>query len=324
MKKSLLALAALGAFAGAASAQTNVTIYGLADIGVQRTDTSQPGVDPTWALDSGLQSGSRLGFRGSEDLGGGLSAIFNLESGFNLDTGGLANNNVLFSRQAWVGLNGGFGAVKLGRQNTPIYNVLSSIDPFAVGLAGDIGNVFKKYGSRMSNTVNYSTPELGGFSGALAYGFGEAAGNTSASRQIGASAAYVNGPINAQVAYHRTNDPIGSGSGKTALVGGVYNFGVAAAHAAFADNKADGASTEKSRDWMLGVSAPVGAGSVLASFIRHDDRLAANVDADQWALGYVHSLSKRTNLYTSYGKYNRKLAGSFDDNKFNVGMRHKF
>ena len=117
MKKSLLALAVLGAFAGAASAQTNVTVYGLVDAGIQRTDTDNSGA--RWGLDSGLQSGNRLGFKGSEDLGGGLSAIFTLESGFNLDDGTQAQGGRLFGRQAWVGLNGGFGTVKFGRQYTP-------------------------------------------------------------------------------------------------------------------------------------------------------------------------------------------------------------
>src|SRR5688500_13267011 len=98
MKKSLLALAVLGAFAGAASAQTNVTIYGVADVGIARTDSDAPGSNATWGLNSGIQSGSRLGFRGTEDLGGGLSAIFQLENGFNIDTGGLATANTLFNR----------------------------------------------------------------------------------------------------------------------------------------------------------------------------------------------------------------------------------
>jgi len=92
MKKSLLALAVLGAFAGAASAQTNVTIYGLVDAAITRHDTNAAGVKPTWTLDSSTlnnKNGSRLGFKGTEDLGGGLSAIFTLENGFGVDNGAL-------------------------------------------------------------------------------------------------------------------------------------------------------------------------------------------------------------------------------------------
>ncbi|RZI41890.1 porin [Herbaspirillum sp. HC18] len=114
MKKSLLALAVLGAFAGVASAQTNVSIYGVADVGIERTKLS-PGQSTT-RLSSGIQSGSRLGFKGSEDLGGGMSAIFALENGYDISNGALGQGGLLFGRQAWVGLNGGFGAVKFGRQ----------------------------------------------------------------------------------------------------------------------------------------------------------------------------------------------------------------
>src|SRR5688572_1099677 len=102
MKKSLLACAILGAFTGAAFAQTSVTIYGVVDAGVERYDNDATDVI---RLSSGIQSGSRLGFRGSEDLGGGLSAIFTLESGFNIDDGTMGQGGRLFGRQAFVGVN---------------------------------------------------------------------------------------------------------------------------------------------------------------------------------------------------------------------------
>lgn len=325
MKKSLLALAVLGAFAGAASAQTNVTIYGVADVGIQRTDTNVSSA--TWSLDSGIQSGSRLGFKGTEDLGGGLSAIFTLENGYNIDTGTLGQGNRLFGRQAFVGLQGGFGAVKFGRQYTPMFLALDSIDPFGTGLAGDTasGRTFQSNGVRMDNTINYSL-SAAGISGQLAYGLGEVAGDNSANRQIGLGLGYTNGPINVQFAHHDANNATNTGDLKDTLLGGTFNFGVATAHAAIQNEKATlgAATTTKTRHWMVGVSAPVGAGTVMASFIRNDDRLATNVDADQIALGYSHALSKRTNLYTSYGRFNVKPAGSVDTTLFNVGIRHKF
>jgi predicted porin len=345
MKKSLLALAVLGAFAGAASAQINVTIYGIADVGIQRTDTNAAGVDPTWTLEPGIRNGNRLGFKGSEDLGGGLSAIFTLENGFNIDNGALGQGGAtfttpaatrIFGRQAWVGLSSSsIGAIKLGRQYTPMHIALDSVDPFGTGLAGNIENVFNAYGIRMDNTINYSTPNFGGFSGQVAYGLGEQTGGFSANRQVGASVGYANGPVNAVLAYHQAKPVAGATAAgsladdsRTYMLGATYDFRVAKAHAAFASNKSDnavGAEDGKSRDWMLGVSAPVGAGSVLASFIRHDDRFgAAPADADQYALGYVHNLSKRTNLYTSLAKLNRKPAGSVDANVFNVGVQHRF
>lgn len=342
MKKSLLALAVLGAFAGAASAQTNVTVYGLVDVGVQYTKTKVDGVGSTSLTEmaSGMQSGSRLGFKGSEDLGGGLSAIFTLENGFNADTGALAEGTALFNRQAWVGLKGNFGTVKFGRQYTPIHLAVDSVDPFSTGLAGDMSsNAFDTYGVRMSNTINYSLPNMGGFYGEVAYGLGEVADSTSTGRQIGLSAGYANGPLNAVFAYHNQNLTTGvapavvdDGEDKAYFFGATYDFKVVKAHAAYSQNKgeaADGTTDYKSRSYMVGVSAPVGAaGTVLASFQRADDRLSDD-KFDVFALGYTHNLSKRTNLYTSYS--HSKLV-SFDTlglpdvkaNKFNVGVRHQF
>ncbi len=336
MKKTIFALAALGAFAGAASAQTNVTIYGIADVGIQRVDTST--TEARWGLDSGIQSGSRLGFKGSESLGGGLAAIFTLENGFNIDSGALGQGGLLFGRQAWVGLSGGFGAVKFGRQLTPIFTALDSIDPFGTGLTGDASGIaiggttaaapgFRPYGVRMNNTINYSAPAIGGFNAQIAYGLGEVAGSTSAASQLGASIGYANGPINAVFAYHDANNAAGTGDSRTAMLGATYDFRVVKAHAAFAVNRDElGATrTGNSRNAMLGVSAPIGAGTVLASYTRHDDRLGAGTaDADYWGVGYTHNLSKRTNLYTSYSRLKNDAPAVPDVNWFNVGVRHKF
>ncbi|HJV72793.1 MAG TPA: porin [Noviherbaspirillum sp.] len=354
MKKSLLALAVLGAFAGAASAQTNVTIYGVVDAGVYRTDN---GVDSVTGLGSGLQSGSRIGFKGTEDLGGGLSAIFTLENGFNADTGTLAQsdaaNTRLFGRQAWVGLQGGFGAVKLGRQYAPIRVAVESIDPFGLGLAGNAANMFNVYGERTDNTINYTTNNFGGFVGQAAYSFGEVAGDTKTGRQIGLSGAYNNGPIRAVLAYHRQELATGAvqtGNADTIMVGGAYDFGVAKLHAAYARNDGEtaaGVTSVDSDDMMIGVSAPIGAGTVLASYTRRSNDIGTNTDSDMWAIGYTYALSKRTNFYTSYARIKNDagarqafgtsgfgsttttagaggvVAGE-DPSTFNVGIRHTF
>jgi predicted porin len=332
MKKSLLALAVLGAFTGAASAQSSVTIYGIADVGISRSDTSI--TDPVWGVSSGQQSGSRLGFRGTEDLGGGMSAIFTLENGYNIDAGTLAQSTTttqrLFGRQAWVGLKSGIGTIKLGRQYTPMHNAHVIVDPFGTNLAGNIQGgagapLFNAGGIRMDNTINYSH-SAAGLSGEIAYAFGETT-SFSAGSQVGLNLSYANGPVNAVVAFDRTKPA--AGPLETVLVGGTFDLRVAKAHLAVANNKSEsptGADTGKSRDYMLGVSAPVTtAGTVLASYIRHDDRFgAAPVDMDQYAIGYSHALSKRTNLYTSFGKLNRKPAGATDSTLFNAGVRHVF
>src|SRR4051812_24354305 len=112
MKKTLLAFALLGAFAGTASAQSNVTVYGVVEIAVNYADNGAATNARTFSLDNGTSLPSRIGFKGTEDLGGGLKALFQLENGFNLDTGAITQTGRIFGRQAWVGLNGGFGTVK--------------------------------------------------------------------------------------------------------------------------------------------------------------------------------------------------------------------
>lgn len=327
MKKTVLALAALAAFAGSVSAQTNVTIYGTVDTAVERADTNA--TRPVWSLtdvnQNSYSNGSRLGFKGKEDLGGGLSAIFTLENGFALDDGRMSPNNRLFGRQAFVGLQGGFGAVKLGLQYTPMFIALDTIDPFNQSYAGAIGRLFNNAGIRTDNTINYSL-SAAGFSGQLAYTLGEQATGTSDARQLGLGLGYANGPINVQFAYHDANgNPASTADAKTALVGGSYDLGVAKVHAAFQTDKVEtgAATTTKDRNWMLGVSAPVGVGRVMASFVRNDDRLI-DANTDQYALGYVHNLSKRTNVYTSYARQNDKSALNADNDRFNVGVQHRF
>ena len=318
MKKSLLALAVLGAFAGAVSAQTSVTVYGIVDAGLNRVDT---GVTTTNKLDSGLQSGSRLGFKGAEDLGGGTSAIFALENGFSVDTGTAGQGGRLFGRQAWVGLNGGFGAVKFGRQNTPLRGAVEAIDPFRIGLAGDAlrvlasGLITTPTGSlvnadRTDNTINYSISGLGGFSGQAAYSFGEVAGSNKANRALGLGLGYANGPLNVQFAYHDYNVTTAAGvdtlDARTAFLGGTYNFGVLTAHLAYADNKIDTntapTTSAKNTNWLAGVTVPFGASTVMASYIRNNLKDVSNANSNQIAVGYTYAMSKRTNLYTSYSR----------------------
>ncbi|WP_151632273.1 porin [Noviherbaspirillum aerium] len=340
MKTSLIALAVLGTVAGSSFAQTNVTIYGVADAGLSRIDNGR--VNNT-ALQSGQQSGSRIGFRGTEDLGGGLSAIFTLENGFSIDDGTLGQGGRLFGRQAFVGLQGGFGAVKLGRQYNPIRTAVENIDPFGLGLAGNAANVFSVYGERADNTLNYSSPNFGGFSGQAQYSFGEVAGSTSTGRQVGLSASYSAGPLNIILAHHDQNATavvagatVDAGDAKTTFLGGTFDFGVAKLHAAYARSKGEtavGVTNLDRDDAMVGVSAPIGAGTILASYIRRNDDIGGGTrDADQWAIGYTHALSKRTNLYTSYARIKNDAAATvgspaaagLDPSVFNVGVRHRF
>jgi predicted porin len=324
MKKSLLALAVFGAFASAASAQTNTTIYGIVDIGLTYSKSDVAGT--RWGIDSGNWYGSRLGFKGSEDLGNGLSAIFQLENGFSADTGALGQSGRLFGRHAWVGLKGNFGTVRLGRSWMPTYSLLTDvIDPFEDGLAGAASgffgrNIFTAIDIRMQNAVFYGNA-FGGLKADLGYSFGEVAGNTSANSQVSTAFTYSAGPAKAVLGYHNAKDVAGTGAAKLVFVGGSYDFGAAKLHLGVDQQKTDaaGVTTVDARDVLVGVTVPVGAGRILASWNRYDDRLQANADMTQTAVGYTYDMSKRTTLYTSYGHVN--LA---DANRFNVGIRHKF
>ena len=135
-----------------------------------------------------------------------------------------------------------------------------------------------------------------------------------------------------KIAHHRVENSIGSDHARSTLVGGKFDFGAAAASLGVGVNQGTGSA--ENRDYMLGVTVPVGAGEILASFIRKDNRTSLNADADQWALGYTHALSKRTNFYTSFAHINNDPGAAFtvgnasepgSGNKaFNIGIRHKF
>lgn len=337
--KTIVAAAVLACASSAALAQSNVTLYGVLDVGIQQTKLS-PGTTTT-GLASGLQSGSRFGLKGSEDLGGGMSASFQLENGFSVANGSLGQGGLIFGRQAWAGLNGDFGSIKLGRQYTPLFIALDTIDPFDFGITGDgagTGAVFRSAGVRMNNTVNYSTKDMAGFSATVAYGFGNVAGNSSTNRQIGLGLNYAAGPLTLAFAYHDANLVTGAnvpaGKSKTTFIGGVYDLKAVKVHGAYAlnkDNNAGGVTTEDSRDTMLGVTVPMGNLDLLASYVRHSDKRIGNADAGYWQLGATYNLSKRTNFYTSYSKVNNDVAGAVasgipgaDISWLNVGIRHRF
>ncbi|MFZ6733921.1 porin [Undibacterium sp. Ji42W] len=362
MKKTSLALALLsaigatGIFASAASAQSSVTIYGIVDMGIALERGSSAG--SVSKLTSGIGSGSRLGFKGTEDLGGGLSAFFLLESGINVDTGSSGQGGLMFGRQAYVGVKGDFGTLTAGRQYTPEYLTLAFADPFGTGFAGDAANIMPNSGtgsSRMDNTLKYVTPSFDGLTGELAYGFGETAGDNSASRQLGAAIAYTSGPFAVRLGYHNRNNDTAilknTDDGKTTLLAATYDFGMAKAHLAYGVNKglnssplrntanpfgsliAPTASTD-STDFLLGVTVPFGNNKILASYIRKDDKTVKNQDASQLAVAYIYSLSKRTDLYGAYAKIDNKNGAGYTvgsaieagsgDSALHVGIRHSF
>ncbi len=330
MKKTLIVLATLSAIAGAAQAQSNVTLYGVADIGF----VSKNNGDITKnSIDSGKLNGSRFGFKGTEDLGGGMAAIFTLESGFNADTGAQSDAASFFNRQSFVGLTGGFGTVKLGRQMNPVYANSSTFDPFANALSGDSARLFNYQGSRTNNMVTYAY-ETSGFRGEVQYGMGES-GTTykSAGRTVAGLVGYKQGPVDVVLTHQNVNDATEKSS-KVTLLGGNYDFGMVKAFAAVSWEK--GYFTPNvdrdQRDVLIGLKAPVGAaGAVIVSYVNKTNSSVDNADADQWAIGYTHNLSKRTALYTSYGQLSNDGNASYQvttagnsDKLFMAGVRHSF
>jgi predicted porin len=349
MMKKILGVLGLAAVATTAAAQSNVTIYGIIDAGLVRESGGAAG--SVTKLGSGVQNGSRLGFRGVEDLGGALSAIYVLESGFNIDTGVSGQGGLLFGRQAFVGLKSkDLGTITAGRQYTPLYMGLSAVDPFlGAATAASGANMLAEGGLRMNNTVKYALPVVNGFSGEVAYGFGETATDSSAGRNLGALLTYATGPLALQLAHHQANTiPTGTvpqANGKTTFVGGSYKVGTATASLGYAINKgmvvinSSARPNTDSRDVLLGLTLPFGSASTfLASVILKDDRSALNADARQMGIAYYYALSKRTNLYAAYARINNDGAlGTKDfftvgngsdtgtgNRGLNLGVRHVF
>lgn len=342
MKKSLIALAVLAA-SGAAMAQSSVTLYGVADAAV----TYVNGLDNWTGLNSGANKASRLGFRGVEDLGGGLKANFVLEGGFNLDagdgkSGGATDSGFQFKRQSTVGLAGNFGEVRLGRELTAAYNATARYDVFgSVGIARsqlwedgknlDTTTFADPYhyttDRRVSNAITYVSPNFSGFKAAVNYGFGERAGKNRDGRYFGGGLTYDNGPLSLGLGAERLNSGAGAAMQAQASnditawsLGGSYDLGVAKLLAAYRQSTAKdvailGAKSDlKNRGYMLAVTAPVGPGLVRAAYNRYEAKFDGKKGVtDQFGLGYVYNLSKRTSVYGTYAYIKNK-----NDNALNL------
>src|SRR6516225_1919915 len=231
MKKSLLALAVLTAISGAASAQSSVTLYGKVDLGLVYDAGGAHG--KSLRVSSGVTGGSRIGFKGVEDLGGGLKAAFQLETGYCADSAAGAPNfctgsNQFMGRQAHGDLTGAFGAISAGRQYSIGFNNLSTIDPFGTGYAGQINNIVDPSGIRLNNSVTYATPNMSGFVGSAEIAFGEQTGNWEANRETGAGLTYASGPAYVGFSFYDVSNSTGNGAAKKNYTfGGTYDFGVA-------------------------------------------------------------------------------------------------
>jgi predicted porin len=357
MKKSLVAVALLGAFAGVAHAQTSVQIYGNIDVGVnKRTDQT---------LNIGKRAANTLGFKGTEDLGNGLKALFQIEMRYEPDTGTTenGNNRPLFQGQSRVGLQGDFGMVRLGRGLTPFQEIVGSFEPWhglpnQAGFYTDIsvagfnsapldGNNGVSTGAntnRISNAIFYNSPVAGGFQvnaswaskeangGAAITGVGVGAASYLANSQasvnpFSVAGTYNNGPAAAMIAYERNGieTKLWSAAASYAITPELKLMGT------YSKQNLDHTNTRFSKvnGWELGATYAVGPGKVLAGYGQKDvDNAVAKTK--QMSLGYEYSLSKRTYLYIDASRKKdivSMITGALSGptiNYYDVGLNHSF
>lgn len=356
MKK--LSGVALLAFAGAAAAQSSVTLFGILDT---RVAVGRGSISDRNQLASGGANTPRLGLRGVEDLGGGLSASFWLEGGLNTDDGTGATTNfnnqttgvsggggLVFNRRSTVSLAGSWGELRTGRDYMPQYWNLYFADPFGnvgVGLpmpavytfgrVGGFGGAPANIGVYASNTVSYFTPpNLGGFFGHVQYFLGENARDGGATEDDGSGngirLGYSKGPIYAAVATGRTNYAAGDIRQSNAVA--TYDFGIAKVGAQISRDKA-GPLTGKG--WLLGGWVPVGPGEIRASYSKYEISAPGNPEGRKLALGYLHNLSKRTAVYGTWARLKNgggaalalngaATAPNTSSTGLDLGVRHSF
>lgn len=317
--------------ASAAMAQSSVTVYGIVDSGLVYTTNVNAAGDSMTKMPSLTSSfPSRLGFRGVEDLGNGLQAVFVLENGFGLDTGSIGQGGRLFGRQANVGLKGSFGTITLGRQNNMTYIAPQKADVlgpnlFAIGsIDGYLPN------SRSDNAIGY----LGVFSGvtvgatystgrdASAAGgpaatncAGEVAGNSKACRQVTGMLAYDSKPFGVSASYDVMYGNTGAAGGLTSssntdkrtTLNGYAMLGATKIGAGVVDRKLRAATGPLDSDlYYLGVSHPLTPAVVLDAQVAHRDTKGSDSDVTLLAARVTYNFSRRTAVYTAIGQMKNK------------------
>jgi predicted porin len=341
MKKTLVALAAF-VTVGAAFAQSSVTLYGRIDASIASQQTKLGSVttaDKGIQVRAGAHTGNRWGLKGSEDLGGGLKANFQLEQGFSVDDGE-ASSTKQFHRVAKVGLSGGFGSLDVGRQYSPIDNLYGQHDAFGYSGYGAMNYAFNAGGyadsGRINNSVFYMTPNMGGFSGGIMWAPGEnkVPGVTSAGRLVGLQAIYGNGPLNIGGAYESAKATGGAPTTTAWDLGASYDIGAAKLFGQLegAKNKsaAVGAAS-KDQGFQIGAVIPLGAPSLMVSYARENTDNSAGVKvstASAFSLMAQYPLSKRTYVYAAYlrGTTDPTAAGvaTSKQQNYGLGLVHNF
>jgi predicted porin len=338
--KKILAVAIASAFAAPAFAATsNVDVYGSINLSVDNVDTGVANGDFTRMV---TNNNSFLGFKGSEDLGGGMKAVWQIESNISIDgsssTSSTGNDNNIFgTRNTFLGLAGGFGTVVAGVHDTPYKMATGPLDIF-VGTLGDYNGIFGSAGAtansglfdlRTGNTIAYISPNFSGFDIKAAYVMGlEAATAATESDAYSLSGTYKNGPLFATLAYEKHNDVGTAGCNIGAVCLGVgtndrdswkagvgYKFGSLKLGAVYESMDGDVAATATNvehKSWMLNAAYGIGAFTLKASYTDAGDVAnAASSGAKMYAVGADYALSKRTLVQLTYAQINNDSAGSW-------------
>lgn len=327
MKLSLIALATLSAIAGTASAQSSVTIYGLVDLGVAKSNggtAANEGAPTSKAWTVRDSYANRLGLRGKEDLGSGMSAEFNIEHRFRLETGAITNANSFWHGRSIVQLNSGMGSVYMGRDYIPAFWPVLWTDPFVWSGVGQIGqksfagftapNYGQGAGIRTSNTVGYKSPSIAGLTANVAVGL---SGSTGAGRETGFNLEYRTGPLYAGIGSESISKGPLDGNSLT-TVGAAYDLGYVKPMLTYSRAEVAGRTN---KFFSIGATAPLGGGRVKAAYYRFDPAGINNVQT-KLGLGYDHLMSKRTTLYADLG-LGREDARS-NNSAWMIGVRHTF
>jgi predicted porin len=360
MQKKIIALALAGLASSAAFAQSNVTIYGRVDYGFMDRGGNAGGVGGVvrkHEMASGIEAGSRVGFKGSEDLGNGLKAIFQMEFGsVAMDEGG----GLASSRNAYVGLTGKFGTLVGGKLDGIRYGIFNKYDAFG---GGDVGNFTQMTAQvdRASNAVAYISPTFMGLTGTLAYAThigtsnplglsaSEATANNGDAVLNSAMLAYANGPISANLDFERVKFNNGGAPASTAAaveevnvmtVAGAYDFKVVKLSALYdtleTENRRGGRDANV-QSWFVSAKAPVGNFVLKATYGQTKDKEVDDSKAKKYGIGADYILSKRTLVYAGYGHISQGqnsdiqlsqagngFASGYGTNGYNLGVAHTF
>lgn len=301
MKKTIIMAAGLAAAACTqlAQAQSAVTVYGILDEFLSYGDA---GAGRNLRLDSSGSLASRIGFRGSEDLGSGYKVNFLLEAGINADSGTQPDTTRLFNRQAWVGFSGAAGELRVGRQNTSMFFMLGRYDALdATTQSSGLANL-APFTPRYDNMIGYMSPVWNGLKLEVQYGAGEVAGNTQAGANYHVQLEYVKGGLSTGINYEENNDIKDIVKTRNALLGASYDFGKSKAFLAYHGARNNVGTLDRDVYSVSGLYRVTPADIVSLGFSVARDHTVADSGGRQVGLLYQHFLSKRTLVYSGVSR----------------------